>query len=91
MRFISYHEVEQRSISDRVRLVIVGKFSMRDFVCSRTGVIATEDPKVCFSLLVDMFCFTIRLGVIDSGDGEVVIEKFTKLLGEDRGKLWTSV
>ena len=54
-------------------VVIVGKFSMGDFVCPGTGVGPAEDPKVHFDLLVDTFCFTVGLGVIGSREGEIVV------------------
>ena len=81
MRFISHHEIEQGLICDGVRAVIVGEFSMRDFVCPRTRVGSTEDLKVHFNLLVDTFCFAIRLWVVDSGEREVVVEELAELLG----------
>ena len=63
MRFISHHEIEWGLVCDGVRAVIVGEFSMKDFVCPGTRVGPAEDPKVRFNLLVDTFCFTIRLKV----------------------------
>ena len=69
MGFISHHEVEQRLISDGVRAVIMGKFGMGNVVCPRSGVIPAEDPKVCFDFLVYLFGFSIRLGVVGSGEG----------------------
>ena len=48
-------------------MVVVGEFSMRDFVCPGTRVGPTEDLKVHFNLLIDMFYFAVRLGVVGSG------------------------
>ena len=76
MRFISHHEVERRLICDGVRVVVVGKFCVRDFISPGTRVRPTEDPKVCFNLLVDMFCFAIGLRMVYSGKREVVVEEF---------------
>ena len=87
MRFISYHEIEQRFIGDGVRAVIVDEFSMGDFISSRTWVASTEDLKVCFNLLVNTFHFTIRLGVVDSREGDVVVEEFAKFFDKSGGKL----
>ena len=72
-------------------MVIVGKFSVRDFVCPGTRVGSTEDSKICFNLLVDMFCFTIRLGVIGGGEGEIVVEEFAKFFDEDGCKLRATI
>ena len=63
-------------------MVVVHKFCVGDLVCSGTRVGPTEDPKVCFNLLVDTFCFAVRLRVIGSGKGEVIVEEFPKLFGE---------
>ena len=72
-------------------MVVVCKFSMGDCVCPEPRVTSIEDPKVCFDLLVDSFHFTIRLRVISSGEGEVVIEEFAKFLDEGRSKLETVI
>ena len=71
--------------------MIVDKLCVRDFISPGTRIGPAEDPKICFNLLVDMFCFTIRLGVIGGGKGEVVIQEFSKLLGEGRSKLWALI
>ena len=65
--FITHHEVEWRLIGDRVRVVIMSKFSMGDVVSPRSGIAPTEDPKICFYFLVYLFGFTIRLGVVGGG------------------------
>ena len=38
-----------------------------------------------------MFCFAIGLGVVGGGQGEVIVQEFSKLLGEGRGELWTMI
>ena len=67
MRFISHYEIEWRLIRDGVRAVIVGEFCMRDFVSSGTRIRSTEVSKVCFNLLIDPFCLTVRLKVVSGG------------------------
>ena len=69
----------------------MGKLSMRDFVCPGTRVGPTEDLKIGFNFLVDMFSFTIRLEVVHCGKGEVVGEKLAKFFGKGGGKLWTMI
>ena len=64
--FIFHHEIEQRLISDGVRVVVLHEFSMGDLVSPGTWVASTEDLKVHFNLLVYMFCFTVRLGMVGS-------------------------
>ena len=73
MRFVSHHEIEWGLIRDGVWAVIVSEFGMGDFVSPGIRVGPTEDPKVCFNLLVDTFCFTVGLRVVGSGEGEVVV------------------
>ena len=66
---IAHHEVERRLISDGMGVVIVGEFGMRDVISPRPGVVSAEDLKVCFDFLVYPFSFSVRLGVVGSGEG----------------------
>ena len=59
MRFIPHYKIEQVLVHDRMMAVIVGKFCLRDFIGPGTRVVSTEDLKVCFDLLVDMFSFVV--------------------------------
>ena len=59
MRFISHHEVEQGLICNRVEVVIISKLSMGDLISPGTQIASTEDLKVGFNLLANVFCFTI--------------------------------
>ena len=47
--------------------------------------------EICFNLLVDVFHFSVGLGVISSGEGKIVSKGFSKLFGKSRGKLGTSI
>ena len=67
--FISHYEVERRLVGDRMGVVIVGKFSVRDVIGPGSGVVSTEDLKVHFDFLVYPFGFSVRLGMIGSGEG----------------------
>ena len=91
MRFISHYEIEWRLVGDRMRAVIVCKFGVGDLVCPGTRVGSAEDLKVHFNLLVDMFCFSVRLWVVCGGEGEVIVEEHSKLLSKGRGKLGTTI
>ena len=91
MRFISHHEIEWELVCDGMGAVIVGEFCVRDFIGPGTQVRSTEDPEVHFNLLVDMFCFTVGLGVIGGGKRKVVVKEFAELLGEGGGELWAMI
>ena len=65
--FISHHEIEWGLVGDGVRAVIVSELSVGDVIGPRSGVIPTEDPKVCFDFLVYPFSFSVRLGVVGGG------------------------
>ena len=67
------------------------EFSMGDLICPGTRVGPAEDLEVCFDLLVNSFHFTVRLGVIGSGEGEVIIEELSEFLGEGGCKLGPSI
>ena len=38
-------------------------------------VVGTEDAKICFNLLIDSFCLSIRLRVICGGEFDIVVEE----------------
>ena len=56
---------------------------------SRVG--ATEDPKISFYFLVNMFSFPVSLWVIGSREGKFVTEELSQLFSESRGELWSSI
>ena len=87
MRFVSHHEIEWGLVHDRVRAVVVSKFHVGNLISPGTRVGSTEDLKVSFNFLVDMFHLTIRLRVIGSREGEVVIKEFAEFFGKGRGEL----
>ena len=66
-----------------MRVVVVSEFSVSYQICPQGGVISTEDLKVCCNFLVDLFCFSVGLGVIGSREGEIVVKEFSKFLGKD--------
>ena len=91
MGFTSHHEIEWGLVGDGVRLVPVSKFSMGDVICPRSGVVPTEDPKVCFDLLVYLFGFSVRLGMIGCGEGKVILQEFSKFSSEGGRELGTMI
>ena len=64
---------------------------MGDFIYPGTRVGPTEDPKIGFNLLVDMFSFTIRLMVVCGGEGEIIVQEFAEFFGKGRGELETMI
>ena len=49
--------------------VIVGEFGVGDVISPRSRVIATEDSEIRFNFLVYLFSFSVRLGMVGSGEG----------------------
>ena len=62
--------------------VVMSKFGKSYRVSPRGGVISAEDSKVSFNLLIDSFGFSVGLGMVRGGQGEVVVQKFSKFLSE---------
>ena len=54
-------------------------------------VVGTEGAKVCLKFLIGLLSLTISLRVIGSGQPNVIFEKASKFLSEDRGELGTSI
>ena len=71
--------------------MVVDELHIGDLISLGAWIGSAEDQKVCFNLLVDMFCFTVGLGMIGSGEGEIIIQEFSKLLGKGRGELWAMI
>ena len=71
--------------------MVVSELHMGDLIGPGTGVGPTEDLEVHFNFLIDMFHFSIKLEVIDSREGEVIVHEFPKPLDKGGGELWTSV
>ena len=69
----------------------MSEFGVGDVIGPRSGVVPTEDPEVHFDFLVYSFSFSIRLGVVGSGEGEVVFQGFSEFSSEGRCELGASV
>ena len=89
--FVTHHKVKQRLVGDGVRVVIVSELSMGDIIGPRSGVVPTEDPKVHLNFLIYPFGLPIRLGVVGSGEGEVVFQEFPESSSEGGSELGASV
>ena len=82
MGFISHHKIEWRLVGDRMGVMIVCEFCMENFVSPGGGVRFTEDSQIGFNFLVDSFSFSVRLKVIGSGEGKIIVEEFSKFFGK---------
>ena len=91
MGLISHHEIERRLVGDGVRVVIMGEFRVGDVVGPRSGVVATEDLEISFNFLVYLFGLSVRLRVIGSGEGEVILQEFSKFSSKGGCELRASV
>ena len=67
------------------------EFYMGNFISPGGGVRSTKDPQIDFYLLVDSFCFPIRLRMVGSGEERIVVEEFSEFFGKGGGKLWTVI
>ena len=63
------------------------EFHMGDFVSPGSRVRSAEAPQIDFNFLVDLFCFSIGLRVVGSGEGKIIVEEFPEFFGKGRGKL----
>ena len=53
---------------------------MLEFGCGKEiqpgfGVVGTKDAEICLNFLVGAFCLSVSLGVIGSGEFDVVLEE----------------
>ena len=69
----------------------MGTLCMRDFIGLRTRVASTENLKVCFDLLVNTFCFTVKLGLVCGGKRKVVIDKGLRATSQGWDQLRTTL
>ena len=67
--------------------MIVSELSVGDIIGPRSGVVPTEDPKVCLNFLIYPFSFPVRLGVVGSGEGEVIFQEFPEFSSEGGSEL----
>ena len=54
---------------------VVLKFGGGKEVKSRFGVVGAKDTKICFYFLVGAFRLSVSLGVVGSGESDVVLEE----------------
>ena len=64
---------------------------MGNSVSPGSRVRSTEDPQIGFNFLVDSFHFSVRLWMVGSREGKVIVKEFSKFFGKGRGKLWTTI
>ena len=59
--------------------MIVCELCVGDHLGPQGGVCTTEDAEICFNLLVNTFSFSVRLGMVGCGEGEVISKCFPEL------------
>ena len=69
-------------MGDRVGSGVVSEFCHGKEIGPFFRFVGGEQPQVSFQLLIHSFSFPIRLGVIGSGEGDVVLKE----VGEFSGK-----
>ena len=70
---------------------VVLKFGSRKEIKPGFRVVGAEDAKICFYLLIGAFRLSICLGVIGSGEFDIVLEESGQLSSKGRGELGSSV
>ena len=58
------------------------EFCMGNFVSPGSGVRSTKDPQIGLNFLVDLFSFSVRLSMVSSSEGKIIVEGFPKFLGK---------
>ena len=72
--------------------MVVDEFNIGDSIISpRSGIVFTQDLKVCFDFLVYLFHFSVRLGVISSGEEKVIFQEFSEFSSEGGYELRTLI
>ena len=69
----------------------MSEFGMGDVISPGSRVISTEDLEVGFDFLVYSFGFSIQLGMISGGEGQVVFQEVSEFSSEGGGKLGSLV
>ena len=54
-------------------------------------VIGTEDVKICLQFLIGSLGLSISLGIVGSGEANIVLEEAGKFLGEGRHELGATI
>ena len=67
------------------------KFSRGEELSPFLRIMGAEDPKISFNLLIGSFSLPISLGVVGSGEADIVFKDVGKFTGEGRNELWASV
>ena len=79
------------NVTDGVGSRVVSKFRHGKEIRPFFRFVGGEQPQVHFQFLIYSFGFPISLGVICSGEGDVVLKEAGEFSGKGQGKLWSSV
>ena len=67
------------------------EFSGGKKISPRLGIVGAKDPKVGFDLLVGAFGLSVSLGVVSSGESNVIMEESGEFSGKGGSKLGSSI
>ena len=70
---------------------VVDEFGRSEELGLFLGIIGTKYPKIGFNLLIGSFSLSISLGVISSGEVDIVFKDTSKFLNKGRGELRASI
>ena len=85
--FVAHHEREGGGIGDGMGSGVVCEFCHREEFGPFRRLVLGKDPKEGFKFLVDPFRFAISLGVVGSGEGDVIVEEVGEFSCEGGSKL----
>ena len=69
-------------MGDRMDSGVMSEFCHGKEIRPFFGFVGGEQPQISFQLLIYSFGFPIHLGVIGSGEGNIVLKKAGKFSGE---------
>ena len=90
-RFIVIEEGKWRFLGRAMGGRIMVEFGSREELCPWCGVIGTKDTKISLKFLIGSFNLTISLGVIGSGQSNVIFQKISQFSCKDRSELRTLI
>ena len=78
-------------LGDEMGSRVVSEFHHGKKIRTFFGFVGGEQPQISFQLLIYSFGFPICLGVIGSGEGDIILKEASEFSGEGQGELWSSI